>query len=489
MLSTLLLLLTLLIVAVSTKPRHIVFIVADDLGWNDVGFRNPDMITPNIDKLAKEGVILNQSYVQPVCSPSRHAFMTGYYPFKAGLQHLVIGAGQAVCSPLNMTFLPQELKKLGYATHAVGKWHLGFCSWNCTPTFRGFDSFFGYYNSAEDYYTHEIGGFLDLHENKHSVFAYNGSYSTDIFAKKAVDIINQHNREKPLFLYLPFQAVHEPIEVPKRWENYYPNIKTVGRRKFCGMVTAMDSAIGEVVSALKQNGLYGDTLIIFTPDNGGWIPYHGNNWPLRGGKISIWEGGTRVNAFVHGAGLQKSGYTYDGMVHAVDWHPTIVSAAGGTPADGMDGLDQWPSISTGSGSVRSEFIYNLDDYIPTTQGHAAIRMGNYKLIVGNPGEYSDWYKPEKVADHVTGENLYSESILCREEACVANESLSVLRLYNLKDDPTEHFNIATALPDVVEKLLARMEYYHKQLVPAKYPPVSPSSNPKHFNNTWSPGWC
>ncbi|KAL5004414.1 hypothetical protein ScPMuIL_017870 [Solemya velum] len=467
---------------VKAKPPHIVFIVADDLGWNDLGFRNPDMITPNIDKLAVGGVILNQSYVQPVCSPSRHAFMTGYYPFKAGLQHMVIFHGQAVCSPTNMAFLPQQLKKLGYATHAVGKWHLGFCNWNCTPTYRGFDSFFGYYNSKEDYYTHELVGYLDLHDNKQPDFDYKGNYSTDVFAKRAVDIINRHDADTPLFLYLPFQAVHEPIEVPKYWENFYPNIKTVGRRQFCGMVTAMDNAIGEVVGVLKQRGLYEDTLIVFTSDNGGWPQRHGNNWPLRGGKITIWEGGTRVSAFVHGAGLQKTGYTYDGMIHAVDWHPTILSAAGGTPAEGIDGLNQWPSISTGSKSARSEFIYNLDDCLPAQQGRAAIRIGDYKLMVGNPGLYSDWYRPEQITDHVS-----EDDAPCKAKGRLAKEE--IVRLYNLKDDPTEHFNLASALPDVVEKLLARMMYYHKQMVPAKYPAVSPSSDPKYFNNTWSPGWC
>ncbi|KAL5014583.1 hypothetical protein ScPMuIL_008853 [Solemya velum] len=480
--------------SVSAKAPHIVFIVADDLGWNDVGFHNPDMITPNIDKLAGGGVILNQSYVQPVCTPSRHAFMTGYYPFKAGLQHMVILPNQAVCSPIKMEFFPQKLKKLGYATHAIGKWHLGFCKWSCTPTYRGFDSFFGYYNGAEDYYTHEIRGYLDLRNNTTPSSQYNGQYSTDVFAQKAVNIIQTHNKEQPLFLYLPFQAVHTPIQVPKKWEDYYPNIKTEGRRQYCGMVTAMDNAIGQVVDSLKREGLYNDTLIIFTSDNGGLPQAHGNNWPLRGGKATIWEGGTRAAAFVHGSGLQKSGYTYDGMMHAVDWNPTILSAAGGTPADEIDGVNQWPSLSTGSESSRSEFIYNLDDKL-LPDGHAAIRMGDYKLIAGSPGAYSGWYKPEAfthlVTDHVIYDTLYGGGNRSQEVdyEMEFDTQFRKVRLFNVKDDPTEHDDLSASLSDVVEKLLARMDYYHKQMVPANFPLPSPKSDPKHFNNTWSPGWC
>lgn len=222
------------IFGVEAKPPNIVFIVADDLGWNDVGFHNPNMTTPNIDKLAKEGVRLDQSYVQPVCSPSRHSFMTGIYPWKAGLQHLVIGAGQDVCSPLNMTFFPEKLKKAGYATHVVGKWHLGFCSWNCTPLYRGFDSFYGYFNSREDYYTHFQANYLDFHDDYDVVWNETGVYSANLYAQRAEEIISQHDSRKPLFLYLPYQSVHEPLQVPPEFEALYPNVQTEGRRKFCG---------------------------------------------------------------------------------------------------------------------------------------------------------------------------------------------------------------------------------------------------------------
>lgn len=476
----------LLIISVCTvqaKPPNIVFIVADDLGWNDVGYHNPSMITPNIDKLATQGVILNHSYVQPVCSPSRHAFMTGYYPFKVGLQHMVIGDKQDVCSPLNMTFLPQRLKETGYATHAIGKWHVGFCSWQCTPTYRGFDTFYGYYCSRSDYFTHEQANYLDFHDGYEVVWDKNGSYSADLYAERAEQIIDKHNTSQPLFLYLPYQNVHEPLQVPPEYEALYPNVDIPARRTYCGMVTALDAAIGRVVQALQKKGLYDDTLFFFTPDNGGMVTQGGNNWPLRGSKITIWEGGTRTVGIVSGSRLQKTAYTYDGLFHAVDWHPTILSAAGLTPDPNLDGIDQWEAISTGGDGKRTEFIYNLDDTDPATQGHAGIRMGDYKLLVGNVGIYNGWYPPD--LDYT--EEAIAETASFEERVQAGNESL--YKLFNLKDDPNEYINLADSQPEVVQKLLSRMQEYHDQMIPAKNPPENPAADPKYFGNAWTAGWC
>ncbi|XP_071094083.1 arylsulfatase B-like isoform X1 [Haliotis cracherodii] len=463
-------------VSAAGRLRHIVFIVADDLGWNDIGFHNPDMITPNIDKLATEGLILNHSYVQPLCSPSRSAFMSGYYPFKTGLQHLVILNYQPVCLPQNITILPQKLKELGYATHIVGKWHNGFCSWNCTPTYRGFDSFFGYYNAQEDYYTHVTGGFLDYRNNTSPEKTDNGTYSTFRFTDVATDIIQRHNKSRPLFLYLPFQAVHAPIEVPEKYEAMYPNIQTEDRRKFCGMVSALDEAVGNITKTLTDSGLMEDTLILFTADNGGWITEHGNNYPLRGGKFTVYEGGTRAVGFIHGSGLQKTGTVFDGMIHAVDWLPTLTAAAGGTPVSDRDGINLWPSLSTASPSPRTEVVYNYDSHVLPTEGHAAIRVGDYKLIDGYPGLYPDWYKPEQVTSELNITHI--------------SDWANKYQLFNLKDDPTEHNDLSSSHPDIVKQLAARLAWYEKQAVPANFPALpDPKSNPELYGNVWSPGWC
>ncbi|XP_046346776.2 arylsulfatase B-like isoform X2 [Haliotis rufescens] len=461
----------------ATDRPNIVFIVADDLGWNDVGFRNPNMKTPNIDKLATEGIIFENAYVQPYCSPSRTAFMSGMFPFKVGMQHKVLSNVQPACVPLNYTFLPQELKKLGYATHMVGKWHLGFCKWECTPTYRGFDTFFGYYAAEEDYFNHSKGAYLDYRDNELPAWNYKGEYSAYTFAQKAVDIIHQHDVSQPLFMYLPYQNVHAPIEVPEKYYNMYPHVINRGRRTFSGMVSALDEAVGNVTKALKEKGLFENTLILFTTDNGGPLENDANNWPLRGGKHTIWEGGTRGTSFMYGTGLKKTKTTYNGMMHAVDWNPTLVSAAGGTPETTIDGITHWESIRNGLPSSRTEFIYNLDDFEPATEGHAGIRVGDYKLILGYPGGPDGWYKPK----NSTPGDIYDNIIYYKGD--------SPVRLYNIREDPTEHNDLAAQMPDIVDKLRARIDDYRKQMVPALFPPPDPASFPKNFGNVWSPGWC
>ena len=472
--------------------RNIVFIVADDLGWNDVGFHNSDMITPNIDKLAKTGVILNSSYVQPVCTPSRNAFMTGVYPFKVGLQRGVIMPSVPECSPLHLTFLPQKLKDLGYSTHMVGKWHLGMCNLNCTPTFRGFDSFLGYYNGAEDYYTKVVQKYTDFRFNTEPI--NNTIYSPYIYGDRASQIIQDHDKSKPLFLYLPFQSVHSPIQVPDRFKNIYPHIQNPQRKAYCGMVTALDEAIGKVINALKATGLMNDTLIIFTADNGGIPTTSGNNFPLRGAKSTVFEGGTRASSFVFGNGLDQSGHTYDGLIHAVDWYPTLIAAAGGS-VDALDqtidGVNQWDAIRKGGQSNRNELVYNLDNAFFAQQGHAAIRVGDYKLIQGYPGPFRDWYKPDQVYEtDVSGddENEFYENLVNRDYI----EDKGLFKgegLYNLKDDPTEHTDLSKEYPEIVDKLKRKLDVYRKSLVPPKAKIPDPRSNPERYGGYWSPGWC
>ncbi|KAK7093873.1 arylsulfatase B-like [Littorina saxatilis] len=481
------------------KPPNIVFIVADDLGWNDIGFNNPDIISPNVDRLAREGIILDHAYVQPLCSPSRSSFMTGYYPYRTGLQHMVIDPQQPVCAPLTKSFLPQEMKNLGYATHIVGKWHLGFCNWNCTPTFRGFDSFLGYYNAQENYYFRTCEYYYDFRDNQTLSVKQNGTYSTYVFQERVRNIINTHDTSKPLFLYLPLQSVHMPLEVPKHYYNMYPNIQNEDRRIFSGMVTAMDDVIGNLTSFLTQRDMYNDTLFVFTADNGGWIQFGGNNYPLRGGKFTIWEGGTRAVSFVTGPGLKVRGTRFEGLMHAVDWMPTIVAAAGGEIKDkDIDGINMWDAISTGSASPRSEFIYNLDDMFLPGEGHAGIRQGDYKLIVGFPGLYSGWYLPNQTQDSVAGQKVMAAINASYQPDGRPLKPFTLENpqgwddephLYNLKDDPTEHNNLADQMPDLVVKLKQRMAEYKLKYVPPNYPKHDPNSNPFIYGGAWTPGWC
>ncbi|XP_052786417.1 arylsulfatase B-like isoform X2 [Mya arenaria] len=454
----------------AAKHPHIIFIVADDLGWNDVGWHNDQMFTPNLDKMASRGVILNSSYVQPVCTPSRNCFMTGYYPFHTGLQHNVILVNTPGYLPSNFTTLPQKLKEIGYTTHMVGKWHLGFCNWKYTPTYRGFDSFMGYYNGAEDYFTHVRENGYDFRFNKSVHHPQEGEYSANVIAARAVEILDSVDPVRDqLYLYLPFQSVHAPLEVPERYENIYANISTKNRRTYCGMVSALDEAVGNITTALRDRGFMDNALIVFTTDNGGPTYEAANNLPLRGAKTTLWEGGTRGASFVYSENLlQKTGYTNSEMIHAVDWFPTLLTLAGGKPDAGMDGVNQWPTVSSGAPSARSEFVYNIDDI----SKNAAIRVGQYKLIEGSPGHFNGWtpLPPLAASDMV-------------------NASFPKHQLFDLQADPTEHHNIASDHPHVVSKLLDRLSFHKATMVPANNPRADPASNPQNFGGNWSPGWC
>ncbi|XP_062502311.1 arylsulfatase B-like isoform X2 [Corticium candelabrum] len=264
----------------STKPS-ILLIIADDYGFHDIGYHDSEIRTPVLDKLAGEGVKLENYYVQPICTPTRSQLLSGRYQIHTGLQHGIIWPAQPNGIPLNDTLLPQKLKELGYATHAVGKWHVGFFKKDYTPTQRGFDSFFGYLTGSEDYYTHtRRNGFpgwpecknwegVDLHHNEKVVRTENGTYSTHLFTQKVIDIINQHNTDHPLFVYLPFQAVHEPLQVPESYLMPYMHIEDHNRRIYAGMVSAMDEGVGNITKALRTKGIMNNTVIIFSTDNGG----------------------------------------------------------------------------------------------------------------------------------------------------------------------------------------------------------------------------
>lgn len=475
----------------SSRPRHVLFIVADDLGYNDLGYMNNAMLTPNIDTLALTGTRMSQAYVMPLCSPSRSAWMTGYMPYHTGLQHSVIQECQPVGLPLNLTTLPERLKKMGYRTHMAGKWHLGFCNWAYTPRFRGFDSFVGYYVGMEQYFSHmrefrSSSNGLDFRYNEMPYPEKKGDYSTHVFGDRAVQVVKEHNLSEPLFLYLPFQAVHWPLEVPAKYENMYKHVSNIPRRKYSGMVSAMDEAVGNVTAALRERGMLDETVIFFTTDNGGYPVYAGNNWPLRGAKTTLWEGGTRGLAFVNGPGVKKGG-TYPGLFHAADWYPTILGAVGATAEPGIDGINQWDYIRNNSGPYpRQDMVYQVD----SMSRHGAYRFGDFKLIVGSPGKLNDWY-PVPTFEHGTGfaeyiTERYLESLMATE----ANRSHMIqYRLFNIREDPQERVDLSTVYPDILRELLTRYKKYAATEVPANFPPNEKRADPKHFSGVWSPGWC
>ena len=300
-----------------TDKPNVVVILADDLGNADLGYRGSDIRTPNIDKLANEGVRLESFYGMPVCTPSRAELLTGRYAMRHGLQTLVIFPSHGYGLPTDERTLPQALKEVGYQTAMVGKWHLGHADRKYWPQNRGFDHFYGNLVGEVDYFTKERGGLIDW-QNDGKFFKENGYYTT-LIGNKAVNIITSHNTSKPLFLYVASLAPHAPYQAPKAAiDAYQDTIKDPKRRTYAAMITELDNQVGRIVTALKQKKMLDNTLIIFSSDNGGATSAlfatgarspeergesggvelgdkpPASNGMLRGGKGSLHEGGVRV---------------------------------------------------------------------------------------------------------------------------------------------------------------------------------------------------
>jgi arylsulfatase A-like enzyme len=273
---------------------HVVIFLADDLGWGDVGFHGSKIATPHIDALARNGVRLEQFYAQPVCSPTRGAFMTGRYPMRLGLQVGVVRPWADHGLPLGERTLAEALRDAGYATAICGKWHLGHGSRDYLPTRRGFDRQYGLYNGAIDYFTHARDGGHDWHENDKA--NHDKGYATDLIANAAVKIIAGHDSKRPLFLYVPFNAPHTPLQAPESYIKKHAHIPDHKRRIHAAMAACMDDAIGKVQGALDEHKFKREeTLVFFCSDNGGMTSY-GSNGKLRGQKGSLHNGGVQANA-------------------------------------------------------------------------------------------------------------------------------------------------------------------------------------------------
>ncbi|XP_061475955.1 arylsulfatase B isoform X2 [Rhineura floridana] len=399
--------------AVPSGPPHLVLVLADDLGWNDVGWHGSQIRTPNLDALGADGVRLERYYTQPLCTPSRSQLLTGRYQIHTGLQHEIIWPCQPSCVPLDEKLLPELLKEAGYVTHMVGKWHLGLYRKECLPTRRGFDTYFGYLLGSEDYYSHErcvpiiaknvTRCALDFRDGEEIADGFKNMYSTNIFTERALDLIASHQAEKPLFLYLALQSVHEPLQVPEKYTEPYSFIKDEKRRKYAGMVSIMDEAVGNVTTALKRYGLWNNTILIFST----------------------------------GAGISSRN------------------------------------------SPQSNY-FAWEDSIFNTSIHAAIRYGKWKLLTGNPG-CSHWFPPPSLLNESkTLSSLFNES-----KTLSSDPPTKKLWLYDIVQDAEERTDLSEQYPDIVKKLLLRLQHYHKNSVPVFYPDDDPHCDPA-ATKAWGP---
>jgi arylsulfatase A-like enzyme len=369
------------------RPPNIVYILADDLGWKDVGFHgSPDIETPSLDKLAAEGMRLEQFYAQPMCTPTRAALMTGRYPLRYGLQTSVIPSAGTYGLATDELLLPQALKQAGYQTAIVGKWHLGHARREYWPGQRGFDHQYGPLLGEIDYFSHDAHGSRDWFRDGEPL--EEEGYVTTLLGVEAVRRIETHDPKQPLFLYLAFTAPHAPYQAPEEYLQRYEAIADPTRRAYAAMITAMDDQIGRVVDALEKRGMRENTLVIFHSDNGGArsaqatgevdttnVAIPCDNGPYRDGKTTVYEGGTRVVALANWPGKIKAG-AVEQPIHVVDMYPTLAGLAGATleKRKPLDGVDVWPTIREGMPSPRDEVVYNIE---PTGAG---IRKGDWKLV-------------------------------------------------------------------------------------------------------------
>ena len=397
-----------------TRPNFVVFL-SDDMGWEQVGFNGgKEVLTPNIDRIAEEGVKLTQFYVQPVCSPTRACLLTGRYAWKNGMEVRPTAESRHGML-LDERTVAEALREVGYHTWMVGKWHLGEWQRPHLPLQRGFDHHYGHYSALIDSFTHMRGPVLDWHRNGRPVVER--GYSTFLLADEAERLIERHDGRDPFFLYLPFNAVHGPHQAPEDYLAKYSHLGRAGRQR--AQLECMDIAVGRVIDALERTGVLNSTLVMFTNDNGGTRIT--SNGPYRGFKSHYHEGGVRVPAVMRWPEQIPAGSVSNELLHVVDLFPTFARLAGARTDSGLplDGRDAWEAIAKGGPSPRNEVVHSLE----------VVRVGDWKLIEEGASYYGWRDQP--------------------------------LQLFNIRQDPYEETNLADSHQDKVAELRERLTYHRK----------------------------
>ena len=429
-------------VTAAERP-NIIVIVADDLGWADVGYHGGNIDTPSLDRLAEQGVQLNRFYTTPICSPTRAALMTGRDPMRLGVAYGVIMPWDNIGVNPAEHFMPESFGAAGYQTAMVGKWHLGHAQMTYHPNKRGFEHFYGHLHTEVGFYPPfaNVGG-KDFQVN--GVTADDEGYETYLLADEVSRYIRERDTQKPFFIYMPFIAPHTPLDAPAELQEKYKDIDTdlpparsnqtdstrriskmlmreSARPMYAAVVDGMDQAIGQVLNTLDEEGLSDNTIVLFFSDNGGAAYSYGgaDNAPLRGGKGETFEGGIRVVSLMRWPEKLQGGQIFDQVMTVMDVFPTLADAAGVDPLNTFefDGSSLWSSISEGTTHTREDMIMFASE-IPI--------YGSFKLTAFD----NTW----KLVQEMEQDQL---------STTVTNY------LFKIADDPNEYNNLAAEYPDMV----------------------------------------
>ena len=427
-----------LAIAAENSRPNIVYILADDLGWQDVGFHQGAARTPHLDHLAANGATLNDFYAQPFSSQTRAAMLTGRYPMRYGLQTLSITAKSDYGLPADERTFAEALKESGYQTAFVGTWLLGHASKDFWPRRHGFERFYGTLAGLAEPVLRKDAK-ADWYRDERAI--RESGYVTDLLAAEASTIIEKHDAKSPLLLVVAFDTPAKYWGAPKALIDSYKDVDDDARRSYLAAVTALDSAIGRIVGALDKKGMLENTLIVFHSDNGGAVPMRfatgdgdirslvSDNGVFREGKGSLYEGGVRVVALAHWPARIKPKTVITQPIHVTDMYPMLlgIGEASLDQQKTPDGVDALPIIADKQLTTRKnkEILLNVEDF------HGAIRIGEWKLIVHTA-------LPGKV------------------------------ELFQIANDPEEADNQAAKYPERVAEMMQRLNDYAYEMAPAKF---------------------
>ncbi|KAF0990619.1 hypothetical protein HZS_7708, partial [Henneguya salminicola] len=504
--------------------QNIIILTASELGWDDISLHgNPLAVTPNMDTFARHGVTLNSHYINSWEFSTKVELFSGKYAGRFGLQHGPINNSQPLSFPSDELSLPKVLKQHGYKNHFVGKWGLGFYKKSSLPIYQGFDTFFGSISSQPtDYYNFNStdGSFVgyDLYNNTEIVKIINETYAPILFTDVATDIIYQSAKtpEQPFFLFISLQLPQifnkNKKMVPEKWLKYFQDVYDDENKKtHAAMVMALDISLGRIMDALAASSILDDSTILFLPESTAKTcdlsSDSGCNYPLRGGKGTVWEGGIRTSALFYSSNIKRPGSVIDDMVHVTDWFPTLASIAKVdiSTLGNINGVNILSTLLENKNTKRTYIFHNFDTY----EGEiSALRVHEYKLIIGGKlGPNSGWNKERSVTKNQT-DALLHPGFRTNSEARSNNLSIVLCDngyphpllsihappckptlepcLFNLIWDPCEYHNLASFMERTVDFMQTKLNEIKKLngIIKPLYPKSSELADPKTHNGNW-----